>query len=88
MIKISLFEGQSLAAFAETFWWTMMHFCWQTLVLGCVVFLLRRWGGAQSAAFRYATACGAIVAIPLVFGVTFVHLHQNRGSSLLVAGRL
>ena len=49
----------------------LLHFLWQGALAAVVLALTLRLTRTGSARLRYAVACLAMLALPIVFGVTF-----------------
>ncbi len=82
MTQISLLAHQPLA---HALGWTLLHFCWQGIVVAIVlasVLGLLRGGSPQS---RYAAACGALLLMVILPLATFARLAAAAQPARMVA---
>jgi len=86
MTAMNLFQGNLSPSIIEALGWTLVHFLWQgalvALMLWCVLALTAR----RAAQVRYAAACGALVAMVALAGLTFARLVTQEYHSATVSG--
>ncbi|MEO1525783.1 MAG: M56 family metallopeptidase [Planctomycetota bacterium] len=69
-----LFANNSSHPTIETLGWTLIHFTWQALIIGCTAWLVLRFIHVNLVRTRYAVCCAGLIALAIMPALTATFL--------------